>query len=418
MRRPLMVLMVALSLSVALPSRAEDLLLDRFRDYLESLRAQAGIPGLAAAIVGNNDIVWEHAFGRQDIDRAIAARTDTPFHVDGLTQMFTASIVLRCVEEGRLSLDDRIDQYKSSSPEPDATLRQLLTHTSGAPENAVFAYRPERLEPLKNAIRACTDDSYRETLANRLVGWIMFDSVPGPDMIHPETLTEGIPDGAAVQRYARVLDRLAIPYAVDPQRRTSPSQYAATTVTPGGGLISTVRDLARFHLALKSGVLLRADTLALAWQAPIDRDGRRLPHGLGWFVQSYNGETIVWQFGASDTLLGLVGDRPRARAHADPAGEQQRPRETVQPGRGRSDGLAVRAAVSRAVCPLRDLAIGLATQTAGGGDPRPDAVARVGRMADQAVFRRVVRRGHDVHRSRGRGRQLYQGLRRQRPARR
>ena len=62
----------------------------------------------------------------------------------------------------------------------------------------------------------------------------------------------------------------------------------------------TVRDLAKFHLALKAGVLLRADTLALAWQAPIDRDGRRLPHGLGWFVQSYNGETIVWQFGVTD----------------------------------------------------------------------------------------------------------------------
>jgi len=301
MRRALMAVTVALSLCVALPSRAEDLLLDRFGDYLESLRAQAGIPGFAVAMVGNNGILWERAFGRQDVDRAIATRTDTPFHGDGLTQMFTASLVLRCVEEGHLSLDDRIGDYKPSSPEPSATLRQLLTHTSGAPDNLVFAYRPDRLDPLKNAIRACTDDSYRETLANRLVApLIMFDSVPGPDMIRPETLTEGIPDAAAVQRYKGVLDRLAVPYVVDSQRRALPSQYAATTITPASGLISTVRDLAKFHLALKAGVLLRPDTLALAWQAPIDRDGRRLPHGLGWFVQSYNGETIVWQFGVTD----------------------------------------------------------------------------------------------------------------------
>jgi CubicO group peptidase (beta-lactamase class C family) len=300
MRRALTVLTLALSLCVALPSRAEDLLLDRFSDYLEALRAQAGIPGLAAAIVGNNGILWERAFGRQDVDRAIATRTDTPFHGDGLTQMFMASLVLRCVEEGHLSLDDRIGQYKPSSPEPAATLRQLLTHTSGTPDNLVFAYRPDRLDPLKNAIRACTDDSYRERLANRLAQLIMYDSVPGPDMIRPETLTEGIPDAAAVQRYKGVLDRLAIPYVVDSQHRALPSQYAATTITPASGLISTVRDLAKFHLSLKAGVLLRADTLALAWQAPIDRDGRRLPHGLGWFVQSYNGETIVWQFGVTD----------------------------------------------------------------------------------------------------------------------
>jgi CubicO group peptidase (beta-lactamase class C family) len=98
-----------------------------------------------------------------------------------------------------------------------------------------------------------------------------------------------------------VLDRLAIPYVVDSQRRPLPSQYAATTITPAGGLISTVRDLAQFHLALRAGAMLRADTLAQAWQAPIDRDGRRLPHGLGWFVQSYNGETIAWQFGVADS---------------------------------------------------------------------------------------------------------------------
>ena len=38
----------------------------------------------------------------------------------------------------------------------------------------------------------------------------------------------------------------------------------------------------------------------------VDRDGRRLPHGLGWFVQSYNGEMIVWQFGVSDNGVPVV----------------------------------------------------------------------------------------------------------------
>jgi hypothetical protein len=41
------------------------------------------------------------------------------------------------------------------------------------------------------------------------------------------------------------------------------------------------------------------EILALAWQPPVGPDGQRQPHGLGWFVQSYNGETIVWQFGVS-----------------------------------------------------------------------------------------------------------------------
>ena len=60
-------------------------------------------------------------------------------------------------------------------------------------------------------------------------------------------------------------------------------------------------------------MLVRPDTLAAAWQSPLDRTGQPLPHGIGWFVQSYNGATIIWQFGisenASSSLLVTVPAR-------------------------------------------------------------------------------------------------------------
>jgi CubicO group peptidase (beta-lactamase class C family) len=87
---------------------------------------------------------------------------------------------------------------------------------------------------------------------------------------------------------------------VDSKSKPTPSRYSATTLTPSSGLISTVRDLAKFDLAIRKGIQLRAETLALAWSAPNGAGGQRLPHGMGWFVQSYNGEPIVWQFGVSD----------------------------------------------------------------------------------------------------------------------
>jgi CubicO group peptidase (beta-lactamase class C family) len=60
-----------------------------------------------------------------------------------------------------------------------------------------------------------------------------------------------------------------------------------------------VRDLAKFDVALRDGrSILREDTLKSAWTAPNGRGGQ-LPHGMGWFVQTYNGEQIVWQFGVS-----------------------------------------------------------------------------------------------------------------------
>jgi CubicO group peptidase (beta-lactamase class C family) len=286
---------------------------DVFGAYLESLRVQAGIPGLAAAVVGEDNVLWEHAYGRQDLGRAIATRTDTPFHVNGLTEALTASIVLRCVEDRRLSLDDRIGQFEPGSPDANATIQQVLTHTSSSADGLVFAYRPERIDPLRIAVGACTDNSYRDTLAALLQQFAMFDSVPGPDIVGVVPPAEGSPDPADAERYAGVLQRIATPYAIDSKGRALPSQYSATTLTASNGLISTVRDYAKFDLAVRQGLLLRPETLASAWRAPVGTDGKPLPHGLGWFVQSYNFEPVVWQFGldenASSALVMTVPGR-------------------------------------------------------------------------------------------------------------
>jgi CubicO group peptidase (beta-lactamase class C family) len=99
-------LVLTLALTVGLvfrsPVRAADQVvypfpddLSRFSQYVESLRAQAGVPGLAGAIIGSDRLLWEHAFGQQDLERLIAANPSTPFHFNGLTQLFTASMVLR-----------------------------------------------------------------------------------------------------------------------------------------------------------------------------------------------------------------------------------------------------------------------------------------------------------------------------------
>jgi len=314
MYRCLLALTLAVSQIVqgVLPLPTDDQLFSLFGDYLESLRAQSGIPGLSAAVVGANDIVWQRAFGQQDVGRTIPTRTDTPFHLDGLTEVFTAALVLRCVEEGRLSLDDRIARFDPASPDANATVRQILTHTSGAPDALAFAYRPDRFAPLSAAVRTCTGESFRASVANLLDRFAMTDSVPGPDAGHLAPPDDGIPASAA-GRYTSVLGRLATPYAVRQPGQVSPSQYAATTLTPVSGLISTVGDLARFDLALRKGALLRSDTLAAAWQSPLDRTGQPLRHGAGWFVQSYNGAKVIWQFGigdnASSSLLVTVPAR-------------------------------------------------------------------------------------------------------------
>src|SRR5258708_5625660 len=121
MRRPLL-LTVALSLSMgALMHAADDFVLSRFSEYLDALRTQAGIPGLAAAIVGPTDVNWEGFFGLADVDRNVAVRFDTPFQLDDTTQAIAASLAVRCAQDGWLSLDDPVRKFEPSGPDAAAT---------------------------------------------------------------------------------------------------------------------------------------------------------------------------------------------------------------------------------------------------------------------------------------------------------
>jgi CubicO group peptidase (beta-lactamase class C family) len=297
MRRSLLAIVLGSLLLASSPMRAQELVYTRFADYIEALRTQIGIPGIAAAIVGRSDVLWERGFGAQDIARAMPMRADTPMHLDGITQVFTATALLRCAEENRLSLDDTVGTFKKDAPEPGATIRQLLSHTSGTGPAVSFSYRPDRIDALGSAVKACAGDSFRETTANTLERLAMANSVPGPDILTIVPPAEGIPTPAERLTYAGVLEKLATPYAVDSSKRAVQVQFASATLSASSGLISTVHDYAQFDLALRNGVLLEADTLNEAWRAPIDGAGKALPHGLGWFVQSYNGQPVVWQFG-------------------------------------------------------------------------------------------------------------------------
>lgn len=301
MRRTLTGLLAALT-TATLPAQSNDAFLATFRDSLDALRIQTSIPGLSAAIIGRDDVLWMHAYGRQDIERNIGATVDTPYHLDGLTQTFTATLFLRCAELGIMSLTDPIGQWIDDVPDPGASITQLLTHTTVSAGETVFTYAPQRLVPLTPIFRrGCQGDSFRETLSLQFEMLGMGDSIPGPDVLQLEPPAEGIPLPSQIERYTLALARLATPYAINAQRRPVSSVHTATTLTPVGGAISTVRDYARFDLALKRGELLRADTLAAAWQPPMGRNNLRLPHALGWFAQTFNGESIVWQFGVSDS---------------------------------------------------------------------------------------------------------------------
>jgi CubicO group peptidase (beta-lactamase class C family) len=177
-----------------------------------------------------------------------------------------------------------------------------LSHTSAGSPGDTFRFDPDRYSQLTQVVESCITQPYRKTVAvNVLERLAMKDSVPGRDLVGPNALAERLFADDILDRYRRVIERMAVPYRVDKRGRATRNELSPEGITAATGLISTVRDLARFDQALDSFLLLKEETLAAAFtnQQSASTIGQRsvFPTGLGWFVQTYRGEPVIWHFG-------------------------------------------------------------------------------------------------------------------------
>ena len=277
--------------------------------YLEPLRQQAGIPGMSAAVISEGELIWEKSYGFANVATRERATPDTPYLVGDMSGTLAAVLLLQCVEIRRISLDDPFSRYGLSSPEPEATLRGLLSHQTAAGAKDAFLYSPERYTALASLMEWCAPQPYRKSVAHRILNRLaMRDSVPGTDLIAQDLpLPDGLFDAEDLDRYRKILGRVAVPYKVTGRTRVERSELPIAPMSASGGLVSTIRDLSRLdrelrftqdpELVSEQSVLLRPETLAVAWTPAADRTGAPVPMGLGWFVQDYRGERLVWHFG-------------------------------------------------------------------------------------------------------------------------
>lgn len=287
---------VATVVVMPLVLRAEPFSALRFEQYIESLRQQAGIPGLSAAIVQNRALAWERGFGLADVERSLAVTPDTPFPIGGLTTMFSAVQALKCVEQGSLTLDTPVVSYFPAFPEPGTRLSDALRHIV---PGGRFVYDPERYDAVAAAVKSCSAKTLRGALTDSVLERLaMVRSVPGHDFATWSAATRDQFPAETVERFQSVMTQLAHAYKGNGKGKPTLTPFAPTTgLTGSTGIVSTVRDLAQFQAALEEGVLLQPDTLKAAWTTSSLADGRLGPHGLGWFVQVFEGQLVVWQFG-------------------------------------------------------------------------------------------------------------------------
>jgi CubicO group peptidase (beta-lactamase class C family) len=117
--------------------------------YLAAEVKKNKVPGLAFGIVIDGELAYQGGFGVRDMKSNAPIDADSVFRIASMTKSLTAMAILQLRDAGQISLDDRADRYipelralpyptRDSAP---ITIRHLLTHSAGFPEDNPWADR-------------------------------------------------------------------------------------------------------------------------------------------------------------------------------------------------------------------------------------------------------------------------------------
>jgi serine beta-lactamase-like protein LACTB len=299
---------------------------------VSSFMSANSVPGIGAAVVLEGEPVWSAGFGMADLENSSPATSSTLFRLGSISKPITAAAILQLWERGKLDLDAPVQKYCPVFPQKDApiTSRELLGHLGG-----IRHYNPDGKGDIP-------DDSARHfsSMEESLTIFAADPLVAKPGTkfnysTYGYTLLGCVLEGAASQKYVDYVRENIFKPALMTQTQADDffSVIAHRTrwyhkdksgivrnagvldssyKIPGGGLISSADDMARFETAILADKLLQRATRDLMWTSLKTADGKNTGYALGWGTSDRIGVHVVAHTGGqqgTSTAFALVPDR-------------------------------------------------------------------------------------------------------------
>ena len=268
--------------------------------YVHTVMEKHHVPGVAVAIIRDGKVEKLATYGVADLESEAKVGPDTAFQIASATKVFTGTLVMRLVQEGKLELDAPLSKYLPDAPErwKAITVRHLAAHTSGLQNNPEdenpAASVAERYEAAKKKPLAYPPGTRSEyALTDFVVLTHVLEKVTGQGF---EELLRGRvfgPLGFTCTRYEHARQQGPVRIADVIPRRANTYRFADGEQRRGwflyplhayaaGGAFSCVRDLARWAVAMDQGTLLTPETQRAAAAAFMLSDGREGGFGVAF----------------------------------------------------------------------------------------------------------------------------------------
>ena len=245
----------------------------KLETFIFDAMTQSRLPGLSIALVRDSEIVYARGFGQRDIRRGLPATPDTLYSIGSVTKSFTALAILQLAEQGLLELTDPVEKHLPFPFRPKGQpvlVEHLLTHTTGIP---ALAYSEAVIRHANNTggralpISGPEDilvfmqdaDSWAETapgekwfyfnegyallglLIQKLSG-VSYNAYMREHILAPLGMTRSYFEQEQVVQEQDV----AVPYVLPEDSQPEPGRYVYRTIRSEGGVISSVRELAKY----------------------------------------------------------------------------------------------------------------------------------------------------------------------------
>jgi CubicO group peptidase (beta-lactamase class C family) len=313
------------------PARAAETLPARLQAFMD---AQASLYGFSGAVLvrKGDQVLLRKAYGLADREWGVPNGLDTRFRIASASKAFTAVAIMKLVEIGRLSLDDRLERFLPGFPKGDSiTIRMMLNHSSGLARNhdmdiaTDIEMTREKALPIVRAKPLAFEPGSQVGYSNTaflLLSWIIedvsgksFSEFMEENVFRPAGLRDtGIYDPTNLTLRRARHYWFENPGAGGPAKGEMWPNYSM--FQGHGNLYSTVDDLARFLDAFKgSGLLTRGSVTAmmtaqgdspwgLGLELPSQVGHRAFGHG-----GSFNGARVdAWAFQDDDVTAVIISN--------------------------------------------------------------------------------------------------------------